>query len=134
MFIDAEDPVAVLNNMRADGAEPEVLVFITFHPVPNRFPGVDKEIIMSATRLQRIIFLGSHTLADLRDAMVASSTAIPAERSKSTAAAANGDVAMEAEDADTWRYTTEKWQGGAVCSFEGRLYGDTRHGVTNYAQ
>lgn len=122
----------------AVGHEPELVLTITFHPIPNKFSNYDKDNNTIASRLQRSTFLGSQMLSALRDALVCASAAVPDEQRHSDDLDLHGDTMRQTlMDHDPqsmkWRYGKEKWKAGAAIMMDGKLYGDAREGMKDYA-
>lgn len=121
----------------AVGHEPEVVITVAFQPIPQRFLH-DKDHAPVVPRLQKSCFLGSQTLGALRDALVCASTAVPTERDSmhevDLLLAGTRPVLMDDDpNSVKWRYVNDKWKAGAVIMLDGKLYGDTRLGMRDYA-
>lgn len=123
----------------AVGHEPELVLTVTFHPIPNKFSAYDKDNNTAPSRLQRTIFLGSQTLAALRDALVCASAAVPTELdsvpdvSVDSTRSARTELDHEKKSFG-WRYGKDKWKAGAVIIMDGKIYGDVRPGMTDYTR
>jgi len=129
----------------ATGHEPELVITVSFQPIPNKFTTRDKDNQIVASRLQRSVFLGSQTLGTLRDSLVCASAAVPQEKDSNANEIPVGNAAaehlladlMETDPTvytDKWRFLDKKWIAGSVIMMDGKLYSDQRHSVQDYAQ
>jgi hypothetical protein len=117
----------------------EILVYVTVHPIPNKVTatGIVRESVTIPARLQKIVFLASQTLADLRDAIVSAPNAVPDQRNEADDLQERlGEEPMTESTRGIKRfYMPRKWKTGAVCAISGKLYPDTRDSKQeNYAE
>lgn len=134
VYHEFKDPLYLQEAMTVSNTnytEPRVLVSVAFHSTSTRVAATSKkDSIPLLSRLQKIHFLESHTLADLRDALVTSAMAIPTEilqeQNSSCAAVATMDVDDE-EAFDQSRYSTEPWKAEAVMVIDDYVYADSRY-------
>lgn len=108
--------------------EPHVLVSVTSHPTNTRIAApTNSERISILSRLQKMKFLGDHTLADIRDTIVSPAMSIPIEASNEEAEnVMDYDQDIEGHNPRP-RYTRKPWRSEAIMIIDNQVYADTRY-------